>query len=115
MKSYWIKKVVGMVLCAALALVAIGYIVMFLWNHILVAVLGVKVITYCQALGLFVLGKLLFGGIGSGRKSCGCSWKGRGEAMKEKWVNMTQEEREKFKQDWRYRCNMWKQTKEEGQ
>ena len=58
MKQFWVKKVMGMIVCAALAIVAIGYVVMFLWNNILVAVLGVKIITYCQALGLFVLGKL---------------------------------------------------------
>ncbi len=115
MKQFWVRKVIGMIVCAALAIVAIGYVVMFLWNHILVAVLGVKVINYCQALGLFVLGKLLFGGIGHGRRGCGCGWKGRGEAMKEKWQGMTPEEREKFKQDWRYRCSIWKQGKEEGQ
>ena len=114
MKQFWIKKVLGMVLCAALAIVAIGFVVMTLWNNILVAVLGVKAITYCQALGIFVLGKLLFGGIGRGGKcgGGGCGWKGRGEAMKEKWQNMSDEEREKFKEDWRFRCKSWKERKD---
>ena len=112
MKQFWIKKVIGMVLCAALAIVAVGFVVMALWNHILVAVLGVKAITYCQALGIFVLSKLLFGGFGRGGKCGGsCGWKGRGEAMKEKWHNMSDEEREKFKEDWRFRCRTWKESK----
>jgi hypothetical protein len=111
MKQFWVKKVLGMVVCAVLGIIAIGFVVMTLWNHILVAVIGVKLITYRQALGIFVLSKLLFGGFGGGRR--GCCWKGRGMEMKEKWQGMTPEEREKFKQDWRNRCSMWKMGKEE--
>ncbi len=105
MKKFWVKKVLGMIVCAALAVVALGFVIMTLWNHILVAVLGVKAITYCQALGIFVLSKLLFGGF-KGR-GCGCGFRGRGREMKEKWMNMTPEERESFKQNWRSRCRTW--------
>jgi hypothetical protein len=104
MKKFWVKKVLGVIVFGSLAIVAVGFLVMALWNHILVAVLGVKAITYCQALGIFVLSKLLFGGF-KGR-GCGPSW-GRGREMKEKWMNMTPEEREKFKQNWRSRCRTW--------
>jgi len=107
MKKFWVKKVFGMIVCAALAVVALGFVIMTLWNHILVAVLGVKVITYYQALGIFVLSKLLFGGF-KGR-GCGCGFRGRGREMKEKWMNMTPEEREQFKQNWRSRCRTWKE------
>ena len=105
MKKFCVKKVLGMIVCAALAVVALGFVIMTLWNHILVAVLGVKAITYCQALGIFVLSKLLFGGF-KGR-GCGCGFRGRGREMKEKWMNMTPEERESFKQNWRSRCRTW--------
>ncbi len=107
MKRFWVKKVIGTAICAALAIVALGFVIMTLWNSILVGVLSVKAITYTQALGIFVLSKILFGGF-KGRGGCGCGFKGRGERMKEKWQSMTPEEREKFKQDWRYRCSMWK-------
>ncbi|HEX2869530.1 MAG TPA: hypothetical protein VHO03_20975 [Ignavibacteriales bacterium] len=52
-----------------LALVFIGVItliLMLLWNALLPAILGVSVITYWQALGLFILSKILFSGFGRG-------------------------------------------------
>ena len=112
MKRFWVRKVAGMVVCAALAVVALGFVIMTLWNNILVGVLSVKAITYTQALGIFVLSKILFGGF-KGRGGCGGGFRGRGDRMKEKWQAMTPEEREKFKQDWRYRCHSWRSEKEE--
>lgn len=38
-----------------------GLLVMLLWNSILPAVFGLPILTYWQALGLFILCKLLFG------------------------------------------------------
>ena len=106
---FWLKKAIGMALCAALAIVALGFVIMSLWNHILVPVLSLKAISYTQALGIFVLSKLLFGGFrgkgGGFDNSCGFGSKGR--EMKEKWQNMTLEERETFKKNWRSRCNTW--------
>jgi hypothetical protein len=80
---------------------------MGLWNGIVVELFAVKSITYWQALGLFLLSKILFGGF---KKSgcCSCGFKGRG--LKEKWNNMTEEEKEKFKEDWRLKCSSWKRT-----
>jgi hypothetical protein len=97
------KKGLGIALCVAAAIFAFGFIVMGLWNHILVAVLGVKAITFVQALGILVLSKILFGGF-KGRGGC---HGGRGmwkERMAEKFANMTPEEREKFKAEWKNRC-----------
>jgi hypothetical protein len=44
----------------------IVYFVMLLWNRVLANVTAVRKITYVQALGLFILAKLLFGGFGGG-------------------------------------------------
>ena len=109
MKGFWLKKAIGMVVCAALAIVALGFVIMTLWNHILVTVLSVKAITYTQALGIFVLSKLLFGGFRGKGCGCGnsCGLRGKGREMKEKWQNMMPEERETFKQNWRSRCRTW--------
>ena len=106
MKKFWLKKVIGCAIIGALAAMGVGFIVMGLWNHIIVAVLGVKLITYWQALGIFALSKLLFGGFGGGCR--GCKGGNCKTGMKEKWQSMTPEEREQFKQDWRSRCSMWK-------
>ena len=86
------------------AILLFGGVVMALWNAILPAVLGVKAITFLQALGILVLSKILFGGFG--RRG---GWQGGGRHqwrnnMKEKWSKMTPEEREKFKAEWSNRC-----------
>ncbi len=102
MKKFGVKKVLLILVCFAGAVVVFGAIVMGLWNAILPQVLGVKAITFVQALGILLLSKILFGGFGGKR------WGGRGHEwrhrMKEKWSNMTPEEREKFKAEWKNRC-----------
>jgi hypothetical protein len=82
-----------------IAIAAFSAIVMGLWNSILVSVLGVKAITFVQALGILVLSKILFGGF-KGRGG----WGGHRPWMQDKLANMTPEEREKFKAEWRNRC-----------
>ena len=105
-KKFWVKKIVGFTVLAIVAAAALGFVVMSLWNCVLVAVLHVAVITFWQALGLLVLSKILFGGF---RSHCGGyrggHWKNE---MKEKWHGMSEEEREKIKQEWRNRCRVWK-------
>lgn len=102
--SFWIRKIAGVILIAAAAVFLFTFIVMSLWNSILVPVLGVRVINFGQALGILILSKILFGGFKGG----GGAWKGRhgtwNSQMKEKWQNMSPEEREKFKNKWRNRC-----------
>lgn len=84
------------------AVTAFGFIVMGLWNALLPAILGVKVITFWQALGLLLLSKILFGGFGGKR------WGGRShdwkQKMKQRFESMTPEDREKFKAEWKNRC-----------
>jgi hypothetical protein len=86
-------------------LVPLGFIIMALWNNVLAIIFPITVINFWQALGLFLLSRILFGGF-PGRPG----WAGRGhnrremEAMRNKWLNMTPEERQHFKQDWRNRC-----------
>ena len=60
---------------------------------------GLRVITFWQAVGLMLLGRLLFGGFRPGRGGFG--W--RGEMMR-RWEQMTPEEREKFREGMRGRC-----------
>ncbi|MCU7502994.1 MAG: hypothetical protein HF314_07965 [Ignavibacteria bacterium] len=51
----------------ALVFIAIiTLILMLLWNALLPAIFGITSITYWQALGLFLLSRLLFGGFGRG-------------------------------------------------
>ena len=94
-----------MVTCFIAAFLVFGAIVMGLWNAILPAVIGVKTITFIQALGILVLSKILFGGFGNKggfKGGGGADWKNK---MKEKFGSMTPEEREKFKAEWKNRCS----------
>jgi Ca2+/H+ antiporter, TMEM165/GDT1 family len=106
---WFFKKAIGILVIGAAAILLFGFIVMSLWNGILPAVIHVGTITFGQALGILVLSKILFGGF-HGRGKFGGGGPGRwkqhmGEGMKEKWMNMSPEEREKFQQDWRNRCS----------
>lgn len=82
----------------------IGLAVMALWNAILPGVIHVTSITYPQALGILVLSKILFGGFH--RRHFGGHR--RMHMMQEKFANMTPEEREKFKSEWKDRCTSWR-------
>ena len=97
-------RIVFFILVAAVAVLVFGGIVMLLWNNVLAQVTHVSTITFVQALGLLVLAKILFGGFRGGWGPRRPYWKQR---MKEKWNNMTPEDREKFKQEWQKRCGGW--------
>lgn len=63
MKSFRQKKVLGL-LCFLCIFSLVGLVVMLLWNALLPTILGVSTISYLQSLGILVLSRLLFGGIG---------------------------------------------------
>jgi hypothetical protein len=103
-KKFWIRKCIGFALMGIAFAALISYVVMLLWNGVLVDVISVKEITYPQAVGILVLSKILFGGFKGGWGSRGREWK---QNMKEKWEKMNPEEREKFKEEWRSKCKTW--------
>lgn len=88
--------------------------VMFLWNHLLPELCGMKPVTYWQAAGLLLLCRLLFGRFGPGggpdhhhhghrgmRHSK--RWRGAQRALREKLMQMNEEERRKFSEEWKKR------------
>lgn len=112
----WIfKKVLMVLLFGTAAIFLFGFIVMNLWNAILPAVLHVGVISFWQALGILILCKILFGGFhgGRGRGPRGWGDKMRGN-MREKWMNMSDQEREQFRQQWKNRCAGWRRPSSES-
>lgn len=67
------RILLGAVFALVLA-AAFGLAVQYLWNHVLVALFRVPVLRYCQAVGLLLLARLLFGGFGHGHghgRRCG--------------------------------------------
>lgn len=65
MKNKKFKKLWGIPLFIAVFALLV-WATMLLWNALLPAIFGMVTITYWQALGLLVLGRLLFGGFGRG-------------------------------------------------
>jgi hypothetical protein len=106
--KFWLRKALMVLLFVPLALFAFGSIVMLLWNAILPAVIHVTPINFWQALGILILSKILFGGFKGGGGRWGDRrrhmWK---DQMEKKLSNMSVEEKEKFKQDWKNRCSRW--------
>lgn len=90
---------------AVLVIFIVGHVIMFLWNTILVRVTGVIPLTYWEAIGLFILSRILFGSFHFGPKHHRAGkGKSRRAGWRDKWMNMTDEERADFKQKWKERC-----------
>jgi hypothetical protein len=84
----------------------ISFVVMTLWNYLLPGILHVGVITFWQAMGIFILCKILFGfGKGGHRMGGGAPW--MRHRMEERFKNMSPEEREIFKAQMKQKCG-WK-------
>ena len=88
-QKLWFAKKLIMVM---IAIAALGWVVMSLWNWIMPSLFtSAQPIDYFRALGLLVLSRILFGG-----------FHGRGgwhhQKHMQRWHNMTDEEKEKFKQ-----------------
>jgi hypothetical protein len=84
-----------------------GEIVKLLWNWLLPPLFNVHQITFWQGLGILILARILFGGIGrhgsSDRPFFRRHMRERmaermGKRMAERWEQMTPEERERFRQ-----------------
>jgi hypothetical protein len=105
-----------------------GFISMSLWNALIPDLFHGPVISYWQAIGLLLLGKIIFGGFRGGHHKH--SWHGRnrhwvgewdkdwntykgwqcwGKDWEEKFRNMTPEERENWKENMK---NQWRSAKD---
>jgi hypothetical protein len=102
-KGRFIFIPLGIAACLTLA----GFAVMLLWNALLPDILFVNTITFWQALGIFLLCKILFG-FGRGGRGCGGGPGWMRHRMEEKFKHMTPEQKEAFKQKMRDRaCGPW--------
>jgi hypothetical protein len=75
-------------------------LVMLLWNNVVTGILNVKDITYWQALGLFILCKILFTSFRPGPPA---GFRKGGPPWRNKLMDMTESERELFKKEWQKR------------
>lgn len=89
-----LSRVIKMVVTIVAILLVLSAAVMHLWNGLVPNLLGLRTISFGEALTLLVLCKILFGGIrGPGMWSP--PWMHR---MQQRWQQMTPEEREKFRE-----------------
>ncbi|PMS16023.1 hypothetical protein C0Z18_25215 [Trinickia dabaoshanensis] len=87
-------KCAGKALLVVVAIAALGWVVMMLWNWVIPALFaGARAIDFAHALGLLALSRILFGGFRGHR-----GWHGRRHWRK--WESMTPEERERFRAAW---------------
>lgn len=97
-KGMW----VGKILLGILLFTGFVYLVIagtqYLWNWLVPALFAGPLITFWQTAGLLLLSKIILWPIGKGR-SCHSQHRGPWKFYwKEKWANMTPEERERLKQ-----------------
>ncbi|WP_461246654.1 hypothetical protein [Treponema sp. R6D11] len=89
------------------AIAVFGAVAMLLWNALLPQLFNLPTLSYWQAVGLMLLARILFGDIGGwghGRH------RGRGDPrmfhhgnkLREKWMNMSEEERKEFMEKEKY-------------
>lgn len=100
MNRYRIWRVLKVVVVATLALGIVGFAVMSLWNWLAPAAFGGHLIGFWQAIGLFVLARLLVGGLRRGGHGRG-HWRRRSA---ERWAAMSHEQRARFGQRFAGRC-----------
>jgi Ca2+/H+ antiporter, TMEM165/GDT1 family len=82
---------------------------MLLWNALLPGIFhNIGTITYWQAFGIFILSRILFGGFRSGHAHH-FPHHGSVSRLKERWNKMSDEEREKIKEEWKKCCPTDKQ------
>ena len=84
-------------------LFAISAIVMLLWNAVLPYVSGLLPLNYWQAMGIFVLSRILFSGFRF-REHHRQVRPFMHPSAKNRLMEMSDEEREQFKNQWKQRC-----------
>lgn len=108
-----ISKILKVIVIVAFGVFAMGFITMWLWNALIPPLFHGPTLDFWQTVGILLLAKILFkggGGHGWARHNRRRRWaKGGGGRnagmwdflMWDKYAQMTPEEREKMKEDWK--------------
>jgi hypothetical protein len=100
MKTHRIWRGLKILFFVALGATVFTFAVLWLWNWLMPALFDFHRVSFWQALGLLVLGRILFGGF-RGRLGFSGDWRTR---LIQRWEQMTPEEREKFRAGLRGVC-----------
>ena len=90
---HWALKITAFLVIGTAAAIVFTFLTMNLWNWLMPDLFGLKLLSFWQTLGLLALTWLFFGRFRG--LSHGHHWRHR---MKERWMRMSPEEREKFRQ-----------------
>jgi Ca2+/H+ antiporter, TMEM165/GDT1 family len=113
MTHFYGRRAIFFPLIGIAALVLFPYVIMLLWNALLPVLFHIAEINFWQALGILILSRILFGGFkGAFRHRYGNCY-GHHNHMgpwRQRWMNMSEEERAKMKEEWQKRCGHHDQT-----
>ena len=93
-------KIIGIMIFGSALILGLSAAVMYLWNYALVPAIGINPLSYWQAMAILVLSKILLTGFRP--RKPGDHWKSK---WKSKIQNMSDEEREQFREKWKQRCS----------
>ena len=96
----WSMKGIAVLAAVTAVLALLALAVMLLWNSLVPELFHGPSLEYWQALGLLLLSRILFGGLR------GRGWHGhwRQRMWRERWENMTPEERARLREHFQRRC-----------
>jgi hypothetical protein len=97
----WVIRGMGIVLVTIIVVALLGVAVMLLWNALVPTLFRGPSLEYWQAVGLLILSRLLFGGL-RGRGGRHGPW--RGGMWRERWEQLTPEERARLRERLLSRC-----------
>lgn len=108
-RKFWLLRGLRIILAVAFFVALAGFVVMYLWNWLMPYLFNLPTVSFAQALGLFILSKLLLGGFRGGGP--GAAWKAKAQQhwrqkMASRMEGMSEEQREKFRQRMR-NCGPW--------
>jgi hypothetical protein len=96
----WSVKGIAVLAAVAAVLALLALAVMLLWNSLVPELFHGPRLEYWQGFGLLLLSRILFGGLR------GRGWHGhwRQRMWRERWENMTPEERARMREHFQRRC-----------
>jgi hypothetical protein len=99
-QQHWKRKRFCFLPLLVIGLFAVSAVVMFLWNSIIPGISSLSAITYWQAMGLFVLSRILFGGF----RCMHGHHRSHHAEFRDRFMEMSDEEKQQFKNQWKQRC-----------
>jgi hypothetical protein len=100
MNKHLVVRIFGIVLFVTIVIAGFGQAVLHLWNWLMPNIFGLNQISFLQAVGLLGLSWILFGGFRGGRFF---GYRGQ-HIMRERWEQMTPEQRDRFRKGLEHRC-----------